>query len=79
MGTSFAWRVKRDAAGIGSVVANAISRAMAPCPTLFRSISVLAGALHYGAGISGSAAVSDLANSTPRPTATTTLFSIVTA
>jgi MFS transporter, DHA1 family, multidrug resistance protein len=57
------------AAMVGLVVANSIGLAMAPHPELAGSVSALTGALHYGAGIVGSAGISMLSDGSPKPMA----------
>jgi DHA1 family bicyclomycin/chloramphenicol resistance-like MFS transporter len=53
----------------GLIVANSIGGALQDFPERAGSVSALVGALHYGCGIVGSAAVSSLANGTPVPLA----------
>ncbi len=53
----------------GLIVANSIGGALQDFPARAGAVSALVGALHYGSGIAGSAAVSALADGTPRPLA----------
>lgn len=53
----------------GLIVANSIGGAMQDFPERAGSVSALVGALHYGSGIVGSAAVSTFADGTPIPLA----------
>jgi MFS transporter, DHA1 family, multidrug resistance protein len=53
----------------GLIVANSIGGAMQDFPERAGSVSALVGALHYGSGIVGSAAVSTFADGTPTPLA----------
>ncbi|SEI18756.1 MFS transporter, DHA1 family, bicyclomycin/chloramphenicol resistance protein [Rhizobium tibeticum] len=53
----------------GLVVANSIGGALQDFPAQAGAVSALVGALHYGSGIVGSAAVSRLADGTPFPLA----------
>jgi DHA1 family bicyclomycin/chloramphenicol resistance-like MFS transporter len=53
----------------GLIVANSIGGAMQDFPGRAGSVSALVGALHYGCGILGSAAVSTFADGTPSPLA----------
>ncbi len=56
----------------GLIVANSIGGALQDFPARAGAVSALVGALHYGSGIAGSAAVSALADGTPRPLALVT-------
>lgn len=53
----------------GLIVANSIGGALQDFPDSAGTVSALVGALHYGCGIVGSAAVSSLADGTPMPMA----------
>ncbi|CDM60832.1 MULTISPECIES: multidrug effflux MFS transporter [Rhizobium] len=53
----------------GLIVANSIGGALQDFPAQAGAVSALVGALHYGSGIVGSAAVSRLADGTPFPLA----------
>nr|WP_280518163.1 MFS transporter [Rhizobium lusitanum] len=53
----------------GLIVANSIGGALQGFPERAGAVSALVGALHYGCGIVGSAAVSAFADGTPRPLA----------
>ncbi|WP_234844750.1 MFS transporter [Sinorhizobium medicae] len=54
----------------GLIVANSIGGALQDFPDRAGAVSALVGALHYGCGILGSAAVSAFADGTPVPLAT---------
>ncbi|MDE1994332.1 MAG: multidrug effflux MFS transporter [Rhizobiaceae bacterium] len=51
----------------GLIIANSIGGALQGFPERAGAVSALVGAIHYGSGIAGSAAVSALADGTPRP------------
>jgi DHA1 family bicyclomycin/chloramphenicol resistance-like MFS transporter len=53
----------------GLIVANSMARAMAHRPDQAGAVSALLGAAQYGCGMLGSAAISVMADGTPRPMA----------